>query len=266
MTSPFHDFISSLRLWVAASLISYVLAANLQWVLRVKFGARARALMRSAVWQVVAALARIAYFVLVPYAALIAGAASPQLFALTRLDDFAHWESGLLIALFVFIGTSFVLWLAARYALAHYPPHVLPAARRRAQISQPWGFAFVLLDTLCLQAHWAFYRAGTTILLHDTASGALAGAALVLVEWLLDPAWRQQIRRPGQAEDALLIAVLALVTLLLALAGVSFWLMLIAHAALWLGWLMLMQAWYRPLAQFPLPYETGTLSTHARDA
>jgi hypothetical protein len=234
--------------WVVASIVAQIVATNLGEWLGPRYTARLQPLFEHSLWKIFLMLARVAYFILVPYAALIGGFASPRLYALTGLDDSHAWGLASLIAACTFVAVSVILWFHSRTMLRHYPPGVFPAAPRRAQLSQPWGFAFILLDALCLQAHWTFYRAGGIAFLNQTLAGALGGLVVVFVEWLLNPAWRKKIRAPGQSEDLCLTMVLALMSWLMFVAASNFWLMLIAHIAVWLGWLALMQRWYKPLA------------------
>ncbi len=189
--------------------------------------------------------APVGYFIGVPFAALISGAANPRLYALSELD----WPRGLVagsqLTLATFLIVSLVMWLHSRHVRSHYPPYILPFAFRRAQLSQPWGAAFVLFDSLCMQAHWAFYRAGAIIFVNDVYLGALGGLALIGLEWLLDPRWRRQMTRVGQAEDQLLVVALALFNTAMFIYTANFWLMLLAHILLWLGWLAFAQHWYK---------------------
>jgi hypothetical protein len=134
---------------------------------------------------------------------------------------------------------------AASREAGHYPPGVLPAVRMRAQLSRPWSISFVLFDALCYQTHWAFYRLGAALYLHDVPRGAAVGSLLVLLEWLLDPGWRARLRRPGLAEDQLLLLALMLLSGALSALVPGFWLLLAVHASLWLMWYTLLQRWYR---------------------
>ena len=227
--------------WLALSFVAYVIAA---WgASRLPpFTAQSRYV------RALNACARGAYFVGPLYLALISG--------LTTLSAYAiptSWsqglEPGLRWSLGVFLLVSLALWLHKRFVFARYPPSIFPAVARRAQLSQPWGAAFVLRDTLYLQAHWTFYRAAALSLFDDDLTAAVAGAGLVMVEWLLNPSWRQHIRQPGRAEDLALTFVLLCLNVTLFIYTRNLWLMLMAHAVLWLGWLGLLAHWYQPLSR-----------------
>ena len=264
--------IESLPRWVAASVVVYVCAANLWAFLRRDRGAL------PGFWRVLFPVAQALFMLGPPYAALLSGLMTPAMAAF----DLPPWPRVLdtaapLVAAAAVISGA-ILWLhrrwmvgvgeaggalppapprpapvnlpeaqpeAARRESARYPPGVLPAVRMRAQLSRPWGISFVLFDALCFQAHWAFYRLGAALYLHDVPLGAAAGSLLVLLEWLLDPGWRARLVRPGLAEDQLLLLALMLLSVALAVLLPSFWLLLAVHASLWLIWYTLLQRWYR---------------------
>jgi len=224
----------------------------------------------------------------VPYLALISGVANPHLFAIADVNLSQALQAGWQIIALTFAVGALDIWWHRRGALpirgwrlevgdwnvgddaTHDPTSnvqpptsslVLPASEWRARSTEPWGVFFVALDSIALQAHWLFYRAGWTVFLRDANLGALGGMLLVVAEWLVDLSWWQRVRAHGLAEDVFLPTALLLMTTLLAVTVNNFWLMLIAHTLVWLGWLGWMQWCYQPLA-----LKRGSDVSGARDA
>lgn len=239
--------------WAAASLIARGIAAvflsSPAW----------RDLERNAGWRsrpasIFTWLARAAFYVGVPYLALITGLATPAQMALAWPDGAQAGTAALWTIAALAAGVP-VLWLLARLSARTYPPGVLPLVRSRAQWTRPWGFAFILLDTLYLQAHWMFYRAAAASALDaGPRDVAVAGIILVAAEWLFDPAWWSDMLSAGLWEDRALVAVLAVFSAALYTTAANFFVLLAAHAVLWLGWLMT-AAWLlraQPVSGSPL--------------
>ncbi len=231
MTAP------PLAAWAAATLVAHSLAAVLFSYAALRDPAhtvhwRPRSASISA-W-----LVRAAFFVGVPYLALLGGAATPAQMALAWPDGAMAGTAALWTIAALAAGVPGV-WLLNRIARRFYPEGVRPLVRRRAQLTRPWGFAFLLLDTLYLQAHWTFYRAAAADALGAAPLDAVAlgGLTLVAVEWLLDPRWWRDMTRAGVWEDRALVAVLAAFSAALYPAAANFFVLLAAHAVLWLGWI-----------------------------
>ncbi len=246
----------SLAWWVAFAFAAQAAAANVAGFVR----ARSPRSHSSNWLRALAPYVRALWFVGVPYLALIAGVANPHLFALADVDGLLALQAGWHLIALTLVAGVLVIWLHARGALHTYPAFVLPASERRAQLTEPWGVCFIALDTIALQAHWLFYRAGAIVFLRDAYLGALGGMALVMAEWLVDLRWWQRVRTHGLSEDLFLQMALLLLTTLLAIYANDFWLMLIAHLFVWLGWLVWMQWCYRTLA-----LQTGFNSSAVRD-
>ncbi|MBI3734262.1 MAG: hypothetical protein HY259_12540 [Chloroflexi bacterium] len=237
-----------LFLWAGVSFVLHALVANGLQVVQTRAAGRFDRLSDYAALRALAHVTRVAYFVGPPYLALISGAVSLRLYALADGEGWEGLRVGAAPVLAVLIAGAYSLWWQRWIVSRAGPAAVLPAVSRRAQLSQPWGAAFVLLDTLCLQAHWALYRAAAIVFLNDRTLGALGGLGLILLEWLLDPFWRARARQAGQREDPWLVCALAALNTSLFIYTGNFWLMLGAHALLWLVWLGLLQVWYRPLS------------------
>ena len=251
--------IDTIPQWVAALVVVYVCAANLWAFLRRDRGAL------PGFWRVLFPVGQALFMLGPPYAALLSGQMTPAMAAF----DVPAWprvvDTAVPLVAGAVVVTGAILWLHHRWLVGdtpspapprgrleaasreagRYPSGVLPAVRMRAQLSRPWGISFVLFDALCYQAHWAFYRLGAALYLHDVPLGAAVGSLLVLLEWLLDPGWRARLWRPGLAEDQLLLLALMLTSAALSVLLPGFWLLLVAHASMWLIWYTLLQRWYR---------------------
>ncbi len=252
----------SLGWWAAIAFAAQAAAVNLAGFLRIRlpggFGGPA--------WRVPAPYVRALWFIGVPYLALISGAATLRQYALVDLDWRQTLGAGVPMTLLGFALGALVIWLYGRGPMRAHMPDVLPAEERRAQASEPWGVAFVLLDSLSLQAHWLLYRAGATLALNDPNLGALAGIALVALEWAADMRLWLRARTPGQADDLLMQAGLLVLSTVVFVFTRNFWFSLAAHALVWLGWLALMQWIYRPLTTTPPHADGDALSASAHDA
>jgi hypothetical protein len=233
---------AALAQWAAASVALHALAAAGAWLARRGARSLPGIVRPGAGWNALAWMARSAYFIGVPYAALVGGLVTPAQFALGA-PDAAQALTLLPTSTGVFVAGAAAILLHARLAVPHYPPGVRPAVRPRAQLAQPWGISFLLLDALCLQAHWTFYRAAAVLV--APGLGVWGGAVTVIGEWLLDIGWLAGWGVHGIWEDQAMALVLMLLSAQLAALGGSFWLILCAHCLLWLGWLALLRLLYR---------------------
>jgi len=181
-------------LWVIGSVLVYVAAAYAWW----RWEESADRL--SSGWQrwrqrvaspAVSVPLRALYYVGVPYAAMLLGAADfPAYLGLARLD----WPSS--IGRGALAGAALFLGLVAIAAYSLRRPHSLDAASETAGLH---GVA-VVYEALFLEAHWAFYRLPGILATGDFLLGTWIGAALAVVEQVADPRWR---RRASSKEFAL---------------------------------------------------------------
>ena len=190
---------------------------------------------------------RLVYFIGVPYAALLMGSIASIDMGLTGTGGSilgwspAEWLRGLSTALM--LGTIVLLPIGL-------------ASRQIARAGQPLGdddrsAGAVIVDAICAEIHWAFYRAAPLILLGEVYAAALFGMLLVGVEWIVvlirnglhpSPEERQMWLRRG--------ALLALSAALFALTR-NVWLAIFLHIVLELLW----KVWLRRLV--PRPIEQG---------
>ena len=94
------------------------------------------------------------------------------------------------------------------------------------------SFLIAAREGIYAEIHWAFYRAAPLVFIADPYWASLAGAGLVIVEWLLDPAWWEGMA-DGPQREALLMQMgwLALSTAVFIMAH-NVWPMLLLHIVL----------------------------------
>ena len=218
---------SSLLFWVLGSALVYLLGSHMLWWLRTT------PLGRLTVGRWPVEVGRFWFFLGVPYLAPggwplppFHGLLSPEDLGLVGLN--ARWPVtrwleaagtgaglGSLAALILVLA-----WTNARRG-ADPPPLRFPP--------RPWWA--LLVDGLCLEAHWAFYRAALALLLGSVYWGVFLGLGLVYLEWGLNPWWRQGWRSNGAVGGQWLRAALALVAALLFLLTHNLWVCLAIHWA-----------------------------------
>ncbi len=220
--------------WLVLSLAVYVLAAHLTWAARwLALGGHGwlAALLRVPWLPGLVQIIRFAYYLLVPYLALVSGVLTPRSLGLAWPDSPIILRQTAIAA----AGLAALLALTwAHYARNGRPPRAgaggWPA--ETPALAAPFGWAIVLREAVFLQAHWAFYRAACAVLLPVKDLGTWLGLVLILFEGYLNPQIRQDLRCPGRGEPILLAAQIAVGTTVLFVTGGSTWLTLAWHAAL----------------------------------
>jgi len=217
-----------LLLWVLGSILTYALASNALWfakeprLLTARFGP---ALLHAG---------RFLYYLGVPYLVLggwplqpYRGLLAPANLGLVGFD--ASWTlsrwleaagTGVSVGLLA-LGFVAVAWLNANRRGG--------TTRLGFSATPAWT---LLVDGLYLQVHWAFYRGALAVLFDDLTVGVFWGLALVYLEWLSSPFWRQAWRQDWRAGGAWLLMVQALVSALLFLLTQNLWVCLAVHWAL----------------------------------
>jgi len=239
------DYKARLLLWIAGSVALYTLAVNfLDHGRRSPHTHLGRLVTRLDSWPYrfwLDQISRFAYYVGLPFLALIRGAMSPQLLGLSDLD----WIRG--------IGAGVPLGLGAFLLLAWGWSHYIRSLGRREVerphltelhiLSQPWGWPLILLETIYLEAHWAFYRSGPLAVLGDYW-GVFAGLGVVFLEWATNPTLRRNLGTQRQGE-MLWSGSLALVIAIIFLFTKNLWLCTIIHLGLEMGLLTLLGGLYQ---------------------
>ncbi|MDH7488053.1 MAG: hypothetical protein QHH80_00915 [Anaerolineae bacterium] len=127
-------------------------------------------------------MAGLAYYVGLPFGAMLAGAADfPLHLGLAGMDWPASLVRGAGLGLTMFVGLAGIAGYARRHGLG-----------QRATLGEPNSDWDAWLVALCQQAHWAFYRLPAILLTGDFLLGTFLGAVLALLERVADPRWRRQ--------------------------------------------------------------------------
>lgn len=211
---------------VLAHLALYVVANNLAWLLRVPRADRVGQLVAFArEWDARLSLGewlRLAYYLVLPYLILYWGWASPLDLGLADLD----WIGGVgtTVALGV-VSLVVLVWLWWQHARLSETPLFLPQAQ---WLEEPWGWVFVLRESVLLEVWWAFCRS-PMLVLTDSYWGVYAGLAAVLAAALLNPRVRHELRTPGYREGVILTGSLAMVTATLYVLVRNLWLCIALH-------------------------------------
>lgn len=228
-----------LLLFVTAYLALYVLATNVSWALRrPRPGRWGHSLEFVRLWGNrlhLDGIIRLAYYLGVPYLILAWGWASPLDLGLGDLD----WVRGVGQSVGLAVGSLTllgVIWWQYGRSVGEQP--AMPQAR---WLEQPWGWAFVLRQAIFFEAAWALCRS-PMLLLAGPYLGVYLGLGAAAVAALLNARVRHALGAPGEREEAVLTASLAVVTstqyvfvhnLWLCIATHFFLRMLILRLVLW---------------------------------
>ncbi|HET90658.1 MAG TPA: hypothetical protein ENN99_07965 [Chloroflexi bacterium] len=259
-------------LWLGGSLLAAVIGANVAWFFRhPRPGAIGRIVTRwiatpFSPWLL--QLVRLLYYLGLPLAALVWGqdALVGRLLGLQRLqlppsldaggssvstDLVANWldwtrDVGWTAALGIAAWGLLALgWLAYRRALAS---GVKPVPESDVTVAGVNSSSWLLArEAAYHEVHWAFYR-NAPILLLGAYGGSWMGLALVSLEALLNPAWRNDLAHPRQAPERLMRFGLAVLSALLFPLTENLWLTWAGHWTVSWG----VAAWARAI---PLPTE-----------
>ncbi len=231
-------------LWLAGSVLIYVLATNFSWLLR--------QLLHRVHWSGCAiylfGFTRFVYYVGIPYAALLRGGVTLAALGVTPVPTRDRLGQGGLVTAGMLLLIGLVVWHYRRAVSRLALETEVSTSEVVEQLNQPWGWFLVLLRVIYQEVHWAFYRALPVLILDDPYLGSFLGLALVLCEAYANPRIRELLRVAVGAELLLLSACFAVVsTLLFVLTGTS-WLGAGIHLLATIGWMLLVrwQKWPAP--------------------
>ncbi len=233
--------------WLVASLLLYLLAVNLGWRIRSwqsgrgsRLGSLARRIEQLSPLVVAVGFA---YYLGVPYAALLLGALDPRLAGLVGVD----WPRSLGIGAVFGLGALVLLMLGRWYyrrmledpACAEIGEHAVEqgagegseGSAEAPKDGNDKEWPRVVWRVVCQEAHWGFYRSAASVVTGNYI-GVWAGLGLVLVEWVADPGWRAGWRGAEVAERHAIDIALALTVAALFLYTGNLWLCAVVHLAL----------------------------------
>ena len=221
--------------WLAASVLMYVLGTNAAWVFR-------RVTRWPAVRLVLAGVTRFAFYVGIPYAALVGGVITLKALGIAEAPPPESLNQGAPLAVGAVVLMGLIGWHYRR-EVTSLGGEAAPSLQALQQVmGRPWGWVTLLIGVGYQEVHWAFYRALPFLILDDLYTGAFLGLALVLLEAYANPRVRRGLVDPAEAEVILLSAGFAtLTTVLFVLTGTS-WLGAGTHFAVVIGWILLVRA------------------------
>ena len=198
---------------------------------------------------------RLAYFIGMPYAALLTGSIASIDMGLTGTGGSilgwspAEWLHGLSIALMLAVIVLIPIGAASRQiARAGHP---LGVDDRSA--------GTVIVEAIYAEIHWAFYRAAPLILLNEVYAAVIFGALLVGVEWMVVLIRSGLSTSPTERQSWLRRGVLLAVSAALFVLTRNVWLAISLHAALELLWKVWLQRLVpRPIESARVPTEPAT--------
>lgn len=217
-----------LAVWVLGSALVYVLGTVLLWLIRSKID------WRSSHSRWLLHVGRFFFYVGIPYLALggwprqpFQGLLSPDDMGLVGMGEgwtVVRWLEA--AGTGAGLGLATLLILALGWVCAGWRD-----GGSRLQY-RPRSWWLLLLNVICLEIHWAFYRGAFAVLLGEVYTGVVAGLGLVFLEWSLNPFWRRGWRLGSHAAEQWLRAALALAVALLFLLTRNLWICLGVHSLL----------------------------------
>lgn len=188
----------SRQIWLLALLVGTLLArSGVRWLSLELRGAPSRRSRRAVRWRAFLARSGIRttlrwlVYVGIPYVALLSGLLFPHELGLVWPSREAWRQTLPPLAGLTLLSMAVFVHAASTWDATTPPPESLAW---RA----PFGLFLFWPDILLVHTHWAFYRA--IGLAFGAGSRAMAvGVLLVLLEWLLDPAWWRRMQRPHLA-------------------------------------------------------------------
>ncbi|MFQ5859488.1 MAG: hypothetical protein ACE5LU_28145, partial [Anaerolineae bacterium] len=194
---------------------------------------------------IVDGLLHFAFYIGVPYVALLRGVITPQSLGLVVASQSESLNQGALVAVGAVALMGLIGWHYRREVISLGEDAHPPLDATRQLLGRPWGWVLVLVSVICQQSHWAFYRALPFLILDDRYMGGFLGLALVMLEAYANPRVRDDLKDRAGAEFLLLSAGFAVVTTILFILTGTSWLGGGTHLAVAIGWILLVQAQQR---------------------
>lgn len=235
-------------------LVAYVFVSIILWMVAAQFSRRRKSVswvhFLSRGWA--ASISRFAYYVGLPYAALILGVVPGRYLGLVGLDRLqasiepasSAWRllsqtrnnaslivlewlpdlgivAGLAVVMLVLLGGT---WLGYSTFLYNAIPGLrlsFPAQPKRADL--------LIIKVLYQAVHWSFYRSAVWLLTDDLYLGVIGGVLLVGLEWVLEPGWAEETRQLLSREERFVDASVLIASSVVFFFVPNFWLLLPTH-------------------------------------
>jgi hypothetical protein len=273
MSNVLIDYRIELNLWMALSILTYVISVNLAWRWRrPRPGRLASWIEKVKGWPLAGwllQLLRFAYYVGLPFCLLLNGDVVERslrrflgfgiplgflmrgvllpramgLGGLTTSEWFARVGMGIALGLGAFFLMALGWWYFTRsvrtltWGQAASPDPGASVGEPVVIASPPPNQAWwvILWEAIYAEIHWAFYRAGPIILLDNYYAGVFLGFLILSLEWWTNPAWRHGWDPVGQRPDVMLRWSLAFVMAIIFLFTRNLWLAIPLHWAIEMG-------------------------------
>lgn len=222
-------------IWVLGSAVLFILGGLLLdlWPAQVTHpvGRLRRTLEREGLRFWMGNLLRAAFYLGLPYLALVTGAVELDALGLGEVPAprAVAWFLAAGLAGFVCLGAVWSYYLSSleSQGLGQSGPLATETTSTRR-----WGFVTLFPEALYAEAHWAFYRSLPFILWGDPYWAAAVGAVLVATETYFHPLRRRGLAHTGEGEAVLYgLSVSTITTTAYAITG-NAWLSLPLHLAL----------------------------------
>jgi hypothetical protein len=256
-------------LWLGGSFLLSILSTNLAWLFqKYHLGKIGDLVSRLTAWPFspwLLQIFRLLYYVGVPSAALMwrrviveqyLGLSGGTEAIASEAAKWTHWARSLGWVAVLGIGTWTLLalgWWGYRRAATNSANQ-----GQVARVNVPvWA---LLREAIYHEVHWAFYRNAPIVTLYeygeDVYWGIWAGLAIVILEAILNPAWRKGLADPGKAPAQLMRGSLAIVSSVLFWETPNLWLAMALH--LGVSWALVALTHVLPLSPAHQPDQPST--------
>ncbi|MBI2845384.1 MAG: hypothetical protein HYX86_02435 [Chloroflexi bacterium] len=222
LLAALYDFRGQLVLWTGGYILLYALASNLSFLIRESAATRWQRIISPLEQGIPGAILGFAFYIGLPYLALLLGITNPQLMGLLPQD----WIPGLGISILFGLGGFFLLFVLWFFYLRSLRTREVQKVNTLQSINR---FA-TLWSVIQFQAHWAFLRSAP-LLLFGEYHGVFLGFGLFLLERGTNPYLRRGLFQEGQ-EKNLHIASLALISAIAFYFTQNLWLTAALHLAI----------------------------------
>ncbi|MSP11700.1 MAG: hypothetical protein EXR62_01960 [Chloroflexi bacterium] len=220
-----------LLIWIAATLTVRIVGNWLLWIWPTGAAKRPAGIVTLAS-NLLLLVVRILYMIGIPYLALIQGIINLRVMGLFVTD----WSVDIRTILpFVVAAALCIGWSLWRYLATIRPWHLIPEQTLPWWINRTvsaFGWGSALAEAAMREVHWAFYRSLPLLLVANGIWANFIGLGIVYLEGLAIPQVRQNLQEPGEGEEHILTASLAVVSTVCFYLTGNLWLCIVLHTLL----------------------------------